>query len=150
MFRTLFSTKSDELKPRPLVKSILSDNFDFLESFICYIPNFENSIIFDSKDIAPFVSKKAIFLQKEVSDNKEILLDVHYGQTSETIDISEIEQQELNHKDKDIIKKFVRKNYKYRNQDIKDIIVNKEINFNFSTLTKFYEDFEKEKNNINN
>ena len=34
-------------------------------------------------------------------------------------------------------------------QNKKDI-VNKEINFNFSTLTKFYEDFEKEKNNINN
>jgi P4 family phage/plasmid primase-like protien len=115
LFRTFLSSKSDELIFRPLVKSLSSDDFDFLESFICYIPNFENSIIFDSKDVAHLVAPLDTNGQ-QVLQNKEIQL------------IIDDDQQDLNHKDKDIIKKFVRKNYKYRNQDIKDIIINKEIN----------------------
>jgi P4 family phage/plasmid primase-like protien len=116
LFRTFLSSKSDEDKPRPLVKSSFSEDFEFLETFVCYTPNIDNSIIFDSKDIEPHSSKQQQQIQKEnhIENHIENLI--------------ETTQKNLTHTDKDIIKKFVRKNYKYRNTDFREIFINKDIN----------------------
>ena len=115
LFRTFLSSKSNEDKPRPLLKSHFSDEFDFLESFVCYTPNLNNSIIFDSKDIEPLYHSS---INQQIQKANVVKKENHIETT----------QKNLTHTDKDSIKKFVRKNYKYRNTDFRDIFINKDIN----------------------
>ncbi len=107
LFRTIQSTKQDE--NRPLVKNVQSDEFDFTETFVTCCPGAD-----DTNVIA--VSKLITTTQprEKFQDNNEV--------------VKQPVQKELTEKDKEVIRKFVRRSYKYRNKDIRDIILNHELN----------------------
>jgi P4 family phage/plasmid primase-like protien len=107
LFRTYLSSKSNE--NRPLIKSELSDDFEFLETFVCY---FSNNSEYSISDINSFIQNKNFEISNE--DPSE--------------NIIEPIQKELTNKDKDSIKKFVRKTYKYRPCDIRDVLLNHDLN----------------------
>lgn len=109
LFRTYKSTKSGE--NRPLVKSTLSDPFDFLDTFVCHCPNASSDRLVQMSEPADI---------KNIS-RKEI-------KSEEVIEVIHPVQKDLTEEDKDIIRKFVRKTYKYRGKDIRDIILNHELN----------------------
>ena len=114
LFRTYLSTKEHE--NRPLIKSNLSDEFTPLDTFVCWCPSNENALILDKTS---FLLKTENSLDNAVItqipiDNKEIIF--------------EPVQKELNSNDKDLITKFVRKNYKQKIRDIHDIVIDHEYN----------------------
>jgi len=131
LFRTYKSTKSGEY--RPLVKSELSDDFEFLDTFVCNCDN--DSVIIDTNsDVF-----KNIFGKDKTNSKNEIdtnRIDTNrIGKNERDVDVEEILdttylpiQKELTGADCDVIKHFVRKNYKYRAKDIREILINHELN----------------------
>ena len=115
LFRTYCSTKSGEI--RPLIKSNLSDEFDFLETFVCYCPNEESSILLDTKSIGNFVDN-TYNIDKDTRNDTDI----------ENCVIETSVQKNLTQQDCDIIKKFVRKYYKQKIRDIREILIDKKLN----------------------
>jgi P4 family phage/plasmid primase-like protien len=111
LFRTYLSSKRDE--NRPLVKSELSESFTFEESFVCNykIAENENFSILNTSELLS-------------NSNIDTILSVSNDQDN----IVEPVQKDLTKKDREIINKFVRKIFKYRPSDIRDIILNHEIN----------------------
>jgi P4 family phage/plasmid primase-like protien len=108
LFRTFKSTKDDE--NRPLVKSDLSDSFNFLDTFVCYCPGstFDNIV-----DTSTLQTTWQGTLQSSLSDDNMTILPI---------------QTELTKVDIDVIRKFVRKYYKYKFRDIREIKINTNIN----------------------
>lgn len=108
LFRTYLSTKGDE--ERPLVKDDLSEPFSFEETFVCYCP-----------DASPerFYSVNP---DGSCSDSSDSDLQLDSGELIEPV------QKDLTLDDKDIIRRFVRQSYKYRNGDIREIILNHDLN----------------------
>jgi P4 family phage/plasmid primase-like protien len=110
LFRTIYSTKYNE--NRPFIKSNLSDPFDEVHSFVTFVDSGVYHI-FNSLD--SFNTTNNDIIKETVKKETE-------QQTLQQL------QKELSEFDKDIIKKFVRKNYKYHTRDIREIFINKEVN----------------------
>ena len=109
LFRTFKSTKINE--NRPLIKSDLGDDFDFLDTFVCYCPGSISDNIIDTGTLQ--------LINQSVTNSEDVLDD--------NITILPI-QTELTKSDIDIIRKFVRKFYKYKFRDIREIKINTMIN----------------------
>lgn len=135
LFRTYLSSKSGEI--RPLIKSILSDDFEFLETFVEYVPNINKDFIVDTTSIK--IKKKSLNKNKSKKDkcditkadiNKaDITYEINYEKNfDDDKDIMFPIQDTLSEEDIDIIKKFVRKFYKTKSQDVRDIIIDKRLN----------------------
>jgi P4 family phage/plasmid primase-like protien len=113
LFRTFLSSKRDE--NRPLVKSELSDDFTFRETFVSnYNYNHSQPDNFIVLDISQILSNSNFSEYIDTSDNEEDTL----------VPI----QKDLTTQDKDTIEKFVRRIFKYRPSDIRDIVLNHNIN----------------------
>jgi len=112
LFRTYKSSKSEGW--RPLVKSDLSDDFDFLDTFICYCPESDNII-----DTEMIEAPCRVITSAPLDDNS--------GGLDDNTTIFPI-QTELTKLDTDIIRKFVRKFYKYKFRDIREIKIDERIN----------------------
>lgn len=110
LFRTYLSSKRNE--NRPLIKNDLSDEFLFLDTFVTFCP-IENTF-FTVLDISSFLNSCNLENCSDFSDENET--------------IYEPIQKDLTSKDIDIIKKFVRKTFKYRPSDIRDVILNHDLN----------------------
>ena len=115
LFRTYLSSKDGE--QRPLIRSTISDDFDAIETFVCYCPvasdhklQFLDELIKNKEDTGiNLVNKDLINKNNEIESTKPI-------------------QNELTSLDIDVIRKFVRRSYKYRNRDIREILINRELN----------------------
>ncbi len=105
LFRTYMSSKSGEV--RPLVKHDWSDDFVALETFVCYTQDEFEFVVFDDSYIVK-------------NNNIDII--------TETDLIIEPVQNELLDIDKKIIIDFVRRSYKYKTSDIREIILDKSLN----------------------
>ncbi len=115
LFRTIYSTKFNE--NRPFIISELSDPFEDIESFVTYVESDENSEP-EFLLLHTFTNNQTqTQIQQEDTDNV----------TNEPHD-TPFQFKELSENDRDIIKKFVRKNYKYKTSDIREIFINKEVN----------------------
>ncbi len=108
LFRTYLSSKKDQR--RPLIKDeFLSDDFQPLETFVCYCPNASDTNVILMEQL----QLKKLEVQEDITCDIEVIEPI---------------QKSLTEKDKDTIKKFVRKNYKYRTKDIREILLNHELN----------------------
>lgn len=114
LFRTYLSTKSDE--DRPFVKDDLSDPFEFNETFVCYCPG-------SDANEECFYSGAADDTYSDSSDTQ-----TQPDTQGDNGELIEPIQKELTHADREVIRKFVRQNYKYRNGDIREIILNHDLN----------------------
>lgn len=117
LFRTIYSSKSGE--KRPLLKSELSDDFDDLDSFVCYNSGnfkiYENSIeIIEENDITNV---------NENSGNDILVVNV---------------PEELNGNDKEIIKKFIQKEFHHFPNKIRDVFIDKNHNCIIVALIERY------------
>lgn len=100
LFRTFLSSKQGE--SRPLVKDeALSDPFQFEDTFVGFTPE-------------PFAS----FEPKQERESEELIVSK----------ICEQELKELSNADCSIISKYVRKYYKYRSKDIRDVFIDRNFN----------------------
>lgn len=131
LFRTYQSTKSEEY--RPLVKSDTSDIFDFSETFVCNCNQESETIDTTSKtfELIYKSEKSKTDKQNKTIDNVDIIDDV------DIIDVVTMDtayttylpiQKELTGADCDIIKHFVRKNYRYRTKDIRELLIDHDCN----------------------
>jgi hypothetical protein len=114
LFRTIYSSKLGE--NRPLVKSELSEEFDDIETFICY--RSENFKIID---------KPLEYI--DTSDIEEINIT-----DSNIVNIPE----ELTDDDKNTIKKFVTKEFHHFPNSVRDIFIDKEHNCIIVALNERY------------
>ena len=117
LFRTYLSSKSGEY--RPLVKSEVSDPFEFQDTFICYCCN-KGNVTIDTN------SEQFKVYYRDVDEFK--------AEFTEVVDLDTVNgtrlpiQKELTNQDCDIIRHFVRKNYKYRTKDIREILIDHVLN----------------------
>ena len=111
LFRTYLSSKSGEV--RPLVKDILSDPFEPIETFVCYTDKNSEFVIYDH-----------VLGSKNLLDNFGTKCDV----ITESDLIIEPIQTELLDSDRKIITSFIRRSYKYKTGDIREIILDKKSN----------------------
>jgi P4 family phage/plasmid primase-like protien len=118
LFRTYLSTKNGE--HRPLVQSHLSDNFEFVETFVSYISNNSTELNLPCQDIH-FIDNDDI----EVINNDDI-------------EVIEPIQKNLTSSDIKIIQQFVRKNYKSKLRDIRDIVIDRNLNCIIIALNDTY------------
>ena len=107
LFRTIYSSKNNET--RPLIKSELSDEFDELETLVCY--NTGIFKIFEENDT-------------EVINEKNVNIVVNVPEALDENDIS-------------IVKKFVHKEFNYSRQ-IRDVFIDKKHNCIVVALTEKY------------
>ena len=143
LFRTYCSTKFQE--NRPLVKSELSDDFNFLDTFVCHCPDGNNDSIIDTE--SKLFKKCMKNIQSDVDNTDNVDNNVNNNadntdnidNTDNTVDtmqdtIQEVVptflpiQKDLTEKDCDIIKSFVRKFYKHKLRDIREIIIDEKLN----------------------
>jgi P4 family phage/plasmid primase-like protien len=121
LFRTYLSTKQGE--SRKLVKDALSDDFEFCESFVCFCPG---------------ATEENILIPENVFDVIQIgNCQQSKGEKTEEERI-EPKQKDLSERDRDVIKKFVRNNYKYHTRDIREIMIDKELNCIVVALNDYY------------
>jgi P4 family phage/plasmid primase-like protien len=111
LFRTYLSSKSGE--KRALIKSELSDDFIFSDTFVA---NYTSGIIIDVEKIK--------LKEKNIQEDDDDVIEEITQMDFMYLPI----QEELTTSDCDIIKGFVRKNYKYRNKDIREISINRTLN----------------------
>ena len=97
LFRTLYSTKEGE--NRIFVKSKSSDDFEEVESFVCYTP--EN------------IPLK--FIDVKIKKDCEQVV----------VDIVDTPRQDLGNNEKDVIRNYIRKHYHYKAKDIREIVIEK-------------------------
>jgi P4 family phage/plasmid primase-like protien len=112
LFRTYLSSKYNQ--KRPFIKSTLSDDFNFNQSFVSYIP--------DYIDEFSYVNDKYLVTSPNNSPKKRENIQIVEQNLSEPI------QKYLTDSDKDIIRKFIRKTFRYRPNDIRDVFLNIEYN----------------------
>lgn len=113
LFRTYCSTKTGE--NRPLIKDQLSDDFDFLDTFVTYCPNSSEENMLSPK---AFTGK---------SHTREVI-ETEVKEVTEVTDVIEPIQKELTQKDIEVIKKFIRKSYKYRDDHFREIFIDRALN----------------------
>jgi P4 family phage/plasmid primase-like protien len=119
LFRTYLSSKTGQ--NRPLVKSDLSDEFEFNETFVGYT---KTNLLVEPHFL---VSKSEVERpERENASNSEV-------------------GQDLTEGDKETIKKFVRRSFHYRPCDIRDVVLNTEYNcFNVNLNEKFCHNVDRE------
>jgi P4 family phage/plasmid primase-like protien len=131
LFRTYYSTKFGE--DRPLIKSHLSDEFDFMDTFICYCPEAydDNIIDTESKLFKRYKMMGSNENDKNLDNDTETtttIMDVN-DYTNDKLDYTFLPiQKDLTEDDCEIIKNFISKFYKYRLNDIRDIIIDEKLN----------------------
>jgi P4 family phage/plasmid primase-like protien len=122
LFRTIYSTKKDE--NRPLIKSIYSDDFENISSFVTFIP--ENSCILKLNSDVDIVEEIGVGTR---------IMDVGGGETTSEITADDITE----------IRKFTRKCYKYKKNDIREIKVDVKLDCIIVALNdKYCENVERE------
>jgi hypothetical protein len=126
LFRTFSSSKANE--ERPLVRDQLSDDFELLETFVCNCPNANESKIFLPEQITFHNTNNREIYQMDCNDNNNDSGNDNENVNDQDIEIIEPIQKDLTTRDQDIIKKFVRKNYKYRNADLRDVFIDRQLN----------------------
>jgi len=140
LFRTYLSTKSNEA--RPLVKSHLSDDFDFLDTFVCYNTQ-QKPLDLDPilKSFKPSKSKSHSLIintqNKEKNSNPDSESESNSSENTdnEYIDHQDYQYKDLTFIDKSLILKFVRKFYKQKENDISDIFIDHKFNCFVVALT---------------
>ncbi len=100
LFRTYGSTKAGE--DRKLIKSDVSDPFEFIDTFVCYCPN-------------------AVSVESETDTS--ILTEVECEKRQ-----SPKHKSDLSSGDKQCIKHFIRREYNYKETDFRDIFIDKKLN----------------------
>lgn len=123
LFRTYQSTKSGEY--RPLLKNENSDDFEFVDTFVCDCLQ-DCQIIDTLSDVFGLIYKEKTPEQEKTDAVETVDVDITDIVTMDTTYLPV--QKELTGADCDIIKHFVRKNYKYRTKDIREILINHELN----------------------
>lgn len=124
LFRTYLSTKTGE--NRPLVVCDLSDPFDMLDTFVCYCPNAskENLLV----PVVDLVVDKV--MEPEPEPEVEIIQPI---------------QKELTAKDQEHIRHFVRREYNYREGDLREIFIDQSLNcIIIALLDKFCHNVDRE------
>jgi len=124
LFRTIYSSKSGEI--RPLVKSSFSDPFDDIESFVSFVPTHFN--LFKTKKSPQHKSPKKF--DNDIIDLTNI--DMNIDSDIEFVN----EPQELNLNDKQLVTKFIQKEYSHFPNKIRDIIIDKDYNCIIVSLTE--------------
>jgi P4 family phage/plasmid primase-like protien len=107
LFRTIHSTKFGE--NRPFKQSKLSDTFSELESFIG-LPGIEPIELYGG--LAPLRQKKDVDVDNVDDIGADIDIDT---------DVIEPQQKELTVANKTLLKKFIKKQYNYNSNDVRDI-----------------------------
>jgi P4 family phage/plasmid primase-like protien len=102
LFRTIYSTKAKE--DRPFIKSELSDDFEDIDSFICYNEGNDKPIINEVIGILDVVNM------------------------TEDLGYLEPVQKEFTKNNKMIIKTFIKKHYNYNATAVRDIIIDHQFN----------------------
>jgi P4 family phage/plasmid primase-like protien len=129
VFRTYLSTKSGEY--RPLIKSDLSDPFDFCDTFVCENQMNNTTVIIDTLNFKKPQSTRNSKRKNNNTTIKETVQETFEGTIEDTmggtVDYLPI-QTELTNDDCDIIRRFVRKFYKHKVADIRDIKLDNSIN----------------------
>jgi P4 family phage/plasmid primase-like protien len=128
LFRTYLSTKSGE--NRPLVKSNYSDDFKSIETFVGYLPK-------KYKIYHPIIENE---LENEVIDvNVEHVEHVERVERGEHRDILVVNiPEELNQNDKEIIKKFIQREFHHFPNKIRDVFIDKSHNCIVVSLIERY------------
>lgn len=132
LFRTIYSTKNNEI--RPLVKCDWSDEFDDIETFITNITDKHRIIKCNLGKLEYNRVLRGIAKENRIQTIDNSDLNTETETETEVVEINRIREgdvyipQELTLVDKEIIRKFIRKNYKYRTNDIREILLNSEIN----------------------
>jgi len=129
LFRTLYSSKNGE--NRPLVKSVYSDEFQDIETFVCYKK--DDTKIFNTKEMINVQnnnSGEVIIVKPE-----EIVVNV---------------PEELNNSDKKTIEKFVQKDFHHYPNKVRDIFIDKDHNCIIVALNEKYCPFINREHNSNN
>ena len=134
LFRTLYSSKNGE--NRPLVKSIYSDDFNDLETFVCY--KSEDVNIFDIKNT------NMISDQNQFQNNNNEIIVVNPEEIVVNI------PEELNDSDKKTIEKFVQKDFYHYPNKIRDIFIDKDHNCIIVALNEKYCPFIEREHHSNN
>jgi P4 family phage/plasmid primase-like protien len=134
LFRTIYSSKPDEI--RPLIKSELSDDFDDLESFVCY--NNGQYTIFEEKENVNTLPNSNITFRIQsgngnANDNANQLSEVP-NTDSTVINIPE----DLDNNNRETIKKFIQREFHYIPSKIREIFIDKEHNCIIVALTEKY------------
>lgn len=124
LFRTYLSSKNNEI--RPLVKSKLSLDLDldFLETFVGHVPGIDKQLLVDTASIKINKKKKSLIKNKGKEDNNQ----EEFKQDDNDKDIVFPVQDTLSEQDINIIKQFIRKYYRTKSQDVRDIIIDKRLN----------------------
>jgi len=122
LFRTYLSSKDGET--RPLVKSELSSDFDFLETFVGYTSNINTELIIDTGSIK--IKKKRSVIKNKSKKQKD-------DNDNENDNVNEDDilfpvQDTLSEQDINVIKQFIRKYYRTKSTDVRDIIIDKRLN----------------------
>lgn len=120
LFRTYLSSKSGE--NRPLVKSTESDDFSVVETFVCYTEDKTYEIL----DPQKLIDTNCRGDTRQTGEVAELVVTVGGGGTASGE--GSIVPQELTADDKKVIERFIRKNYKYQPRDIREIIIDRQIN----------------------
>jgi P4 family phage/plasmid primase-like protien len=136
LFRTFKSSKLQE--NRPLIKNQFSDDFEFIESFVTYCPiNQNNSQNFRISELLTYSKfsnsdeyldeskKSTLQIYNKINTDCRNPLDIEVDTDTNN---SSLEPKNLSEYDKTIIKKFIRKNYKYKTDDIREIIIDRSLN----------------------
>ena len=123
LFRTYQSTKSGEY--RPLLKNENSDDFEFVDTFVCDCLQ-DCQIIDTLSDVFGLIYKEKKHEQEKADAAETVDVDVTDIVTMDTTYLPV--QKELTGADCDIIQHFVRKNYKYRTKDLREILIDHELN----------------------
>ena len=118
LFRTIYSSKNEE-PPRPLVYSKLSDEFNDLDTFVCYIDS-ENKVFFE-------------FSENSVVSNSVVN-----------------SPEELAESDKQLIKRFIQREYSVNGRGTRDIFVDKSKNCIVIALYERYCNFIEREHQSNN
>jgi P4 family phage/plasmid primase-like protien len=123
LFRTYLSSKSGE--NRPLVQSAESDDFSFVETFVCYTEDKTYEIL----DPQKLVESTCRGNSGDSGDDTEVVVTTGgAGGAMGDVTSGGIAPQELIADDKKVIERFIRKNYKYQPRDIREIIIDRQIN----------------------
>jgi P4 family phage/plasmid primase-like protien len=122
LFRTIYSSKYNE--KRPFIKSDLSDPFDDIESFVTYLLNKETA-----SDLQLEEDLQPLELQENSLELKMYSLERERERERE---------RELTTDDTTIIKNFVRKNYRFKTKEIRDILIDRTLNCIIVGLTETF------------
>ena len=135
LFRTIYSSKNGE--NRPLIRSNVSDNFDDIETFVCYhsdnykiFNTIENNII--QKEEIDNTNEEIDIKQENMEENLDQIINVNKNELVVNV------PEELNDTDKINIRKFIQKEFHHFPNKIRDVFIDKEHNCIIIALIERY------------